>query len=76
MVVGVELNKQKPPHEPQMHTEVLRYLRMLDDLEEQVTVTWMLKINQVGQFSIHNNRLNYNHFTDVELNMEPGISQG
>lgn len=46
VVVGAGLNKQtKKPHEPQMHTEVLRYLRMLDHSEGQVTVSWMLKIN-------------------------------
>lgn len=58
-----------------MHIEVLRYLRMLDDLEGQVTVPWMLKINQVGQFSVHNNSLKYCHLADTELNMGPGISQ-
>lgn len=58
-----------------MHTEVLRNLRMLDDWEGQVTVSWMLKINQIGQFSIHNSRLKYNHLANVELNMEPGILQ-
>lgn len=57
-----------------MHTEVLRYLRMLDDLEGQVTVPWMLKINQVGQFSVHDS-LKYYYLPDVELNMAPGISQ-
>lgn len=69
------IKQTKNPHERQMHSEVLRYLRMGDDLEEQDTVSWMLKINQVGQFSIHNNRLNNNHLADVELNMELGKSQ-
>lgn len=74
VVVGIKQTK-KTPHEPRMHTEVLRYLRVLDDLEGQIAVSWMLKINQVGQFSVHKNRLKYNHLADVELNIEPGILQ-
>lgn len=58
-----------------MNTAVLRYLRTLDDLEGPVTVSWMLKINQIGHFSEHKNRLKHNHLADVEWNIEPGSLQ-
>lgn len=39
----------------------------MNDLEGQVTVPWMLKINQVGQFSVHNNSLKYWHSADNRI---------
>lgn len=57
------------------HSSSLSYLGLLGDLERRVVMPWMLKRNQVGQFSVHDNSLKYNLSTDAGLNMESGISQ-